>query len=168
MKLIRTDQFGDIPAPCDFYGSCNPGFDDEKAKIFYPTITAANYNLEFTDDEMVGTDFFPLAMLECDGSYYRQNPNANFSSINILPQAIITPNPATATTVISLSGVQNGEQVRIKMTDVTGRLIDYFEVITNDVRFSKTIDVSHYPKGLVLVQVVFGKGITTTQKIIIQ
>lgn len=168
MKLIRADQFGDIPSPCDFYGNCNPGFDDEKAKVFNPTITAANYNLEFTDDEMVGTDFFPLAMLECDGSYYRQNPNTVMAIQEGTHAMSIAPNPSSTAAALSIAGCYEGENLSIKVTDVTGKLLNSFDIVAKTAELKHLLDVSSYAKGLVFVQVVFENGTSVTQKLAIQ
>lgn len=164
-KLIRTDMNGDISAPCDFYGSCSPGFDDEIAKKFLPTIIAINYNLKYADDEMTSVDYLPIAMLECDGGYYRQS-NPNTANIPEVKAMDILPNPATDKAILNITGSHAGETIHLTVHDITGKMLQEYSVEATASKLQQTIDVVTYPKGLVFIQVRFGDGNTITQNLL--
>lgn len=166
-KFIRTDMNGDIPTPCDFYGSCSPSFNIEKSKKFIPTIAAYSYYPQFVDDEMKDSDYWPIDMLECDGGYYRQNPNEAKGLTNVLAMGIL-PNPATDKATLSITGCEIGEQLKMKIIDLAGKLLRSYEMIATAHAMKLDIDLNNLPKGLVFVQVSYANGTNLTQKLAIQ
>lgn len=167
-KLIRTDQNGDIPNPCDYYTTCTPTYHDEDAQQQSPNIITDDYYVSLLDDQDYDTDYPYDQLYECDGTYYRSaNPSGSLNTHSSISVKIF-PNPTKDYVNIRIMGLDKDKNVNVELISITGaHIANLYSGTVND-KENKKIALPDLSSGLYYVRIMSESKVLSTQKLTIQ
>lgn len=165
-KLIRTDQNGDIPNPCDFYTNCTPTYHDEDAYPQSPNIITDDYYVSLTDDQDYDTDYPYDQLYECDGTYYRSAKPSSSLNNHTTVSVKIFPNPAKDYVNLRIMGLD--KNVNVELITITGaHIADLYSGIINN-QEDKRMKLPELSSGLYYLRIASEGKIYSVQKLSIQ
>jgi hypothetical protein len=119
------------------------------------------YTVTVTDaNGCTATDAVKVTCNHCRMSAPQDDPSSSFNSFTIYP------NPNSGTFIVMFSEPDKDQTLDMKITDVLGKTIFEKKNFIPDLEIQ--LDLSNYPKGIYMVQVLMNNGEREIKKVVIQ